>query len=270
MRKKARMASAVQHLFSPLPDLGDLTSRNSNRDAVSGPAASEAIFGAQTPTTSSEDPASERIDPVLLLSRPVEGFNHPRQHLFTDRLLGRFYVDSSLDAETRKTSKCLAGRLGTAGSKSTTRPSTTATTKPHSRSSRSPTTTRRGGGKRMYGSTSARALDSSRGSGLAERKEQVQKEILAQKELIEKLEGRVASLSGQGGRRAAPRGSSAPPQEESERGTTGRLDIEDRPATTTDAVRERRVRDDEIGFAVQACRCWPPRYRCIMLERLTH
>ncbi|CBJ25687.1 hypothetical protein Esi_0008_0109 [Ectocarpus siliculosus] len=87
----------------------------------------------------------------------------------------------------------------------------------------------------MYGSTSARALDSSRGSGLAERKEQVQKEILAQKELIEKLEGRVASLSGRGGHRAAPRGSSAPPQEESERGTTGRHDIEDRPATTTDA-----------------------------------
>ncbi|CAN0258148.1 unnamed protein product [Ectocarpus sp. 12 AP-2014] len=227
------MASAVQQLFSPLPDLGDLKSRNSNHDAFSGPAASEAIFGAQTPT-SSEDPASERIDPVLLLSRPVEGFNHPRQHLFTDRLLGRFYEDSSLDAETRKTSKCLAGRLGTAGSKSTTRPSTTATTKPHSHSSHSPTTTRRGG-KRMYGSTSARALDSSRGSGLAERKEQVQKEILAQKQLIEKLEGRVASLSGRGGRRAAPRGSSVPPQEESERSTTGRHDIDDQPATTTDA-----------------------------------
>lgn len=240
MRKKERMASAVQHLFSPLPDLGDLKSRNSNRDAFSGPAASEAIFGAQTPT-SSEDPASERIDPVLLLSRPVEGFNHPRQHLFTDRLLGRFYEDSSLDAETRKTSKCLAGRLGTAGSKNATRPSTTATTKPHSRSSHSPTTTRRGG-KRMYGSTSARALDSSRGSGLAERKEQVQKEILAQKELIEKLEGRVASLSGRGGRRAAPRGSSAPPEEDSERSATGRQVIEDRPATTTDAVRERKGR----------------------------
>ncbi|CAM9170684.1 unnamed protein product [Ectocarpus sp. 4 AP-2014] len=87
----------------------------------------------------------------------------------------------------------------------------------------------------MYGSTSARALDSSRGSGLAERKEQVQKEILAQKELIEKLEGRVASLSGRGGRRAAPRGSSVPPQEESERSTIGRHDFEDRPATTTDA-----------------------------------
>ncbi|CAM9435125.1 unnamed protein product, partial [Ectocarpus fasciculatus] len=80
-----------------------------------------------------------------------------------------------------------------------------------------------------------------------ERKEQVQKEILAQKELIEKLEGRVASLSGRGGRRAAPRGSSAPPEEDSERSATGRQVIEDRPATTTDAQCPGEGDDDPYG-----------------------
>ncbi|CAM9384356.1 unnamed protein product [Ectocarpus sp. 12 AP-2014] len=105
----------------------------------------------------------------------------------------------------------------------------------------------------MYGSTSARALDSSRGSGLAERKEQVQKEILAQKELIEKLEGRVASLSGRGGRRAAPRGSSVPLQEESERSTTSRHDIEDQPATTTDAKQlHGEEGDHDLGGSARA------------------
>lgn len=219
-------------LVSPLPGLGTLKSGHS--DAYGGlPVGEPNPAGSQTPT-SSADPASERIDPVLLLSRPVEGFNHPRQHVFTDRLLGRFYEDSSLDAETRKTSKCLAGRLGTAGSHSTTRPSTSATTNSHFRPSRSPTTTRRGG-KRMHGSTSARALGSSRepGAGLAGRKEQIQKEILEQKALIERLEGRVASLSGRGRRSSAPRGSSAPPQEGRQSVAGGpKQDADDRPTTT--------------------------------------
>lgn len=215
-------------LISPLPGLGTLNSSSSS-DVYGGLSVGEPTHGSQTPT-SSADPTSERIDPVLLLSRPVEGFNHPRQHVFTDRLLGRFYEDSSLDAETRKTSKCLAGRLGTAGSHSNTRPSTTATAGSHARPSRSPTTTRRGG-KRMHGSATAGARrGSSRepGAGLAGRKEQIQKEILEQKALIERLEGRVASLSGRGQRSSAPRGSSAPPRDASYKQDTG-----DRPTTTS-------------------------------------
>lgn len=227
------MASAVQHsLLSPLPGLGTLKSRNSS-DGYGENSVGDPTLGVETPT-SSADPASERIDPVLLLSRPVEGFNHPRQHLFTDRLLGRFYEDSSLDAETRKTSKCLAGRLGTAGSNTTTRPSTTATTASHLRSSHSPTTTRRGG-KRMHGSASARAVGREPGGGgLAGRKEQVQKEILEQKALIEKLEGRVASLSGgRGARNAASHGLSAPSKGDGERDANRhRQGTDDRPSTT--------------------------------------
>ena len=237
-------------LLSPLPCLSSLKSRDTNRDAYGGPSVGDPGNGSQTPT-SSTDPASERVDPVVLLSRPVEGFNHPRQHLFTDRLLGRFYEDSSLDAETRKNSKCLAGRLGTAGSSPTTRPTTTATTtSSHLRSSRSPTTTRRGG-KRMRGSASAGALGGTRESGgLAERKAQVQKEILEQKALIEKLEGRVASLSGRGGRSAAPRGSSAPLQEERDSGDIRRhQDADDRPTTTPepDSEAARGGRDEEYA-----------------------
>lgn len=220
-------------LLSPLPGLGTLKSRNNNSDAYGGLSVGDPNPGSQTPA-SSADPTSDRIDPVILLSRPVEGFNHPRQHVFTDRLLGRFYEDSSLDAETRKTSKCLAGRLGTAGSHSNTRPSTTATTNSHLRPSRSPTTTRRGG-KRMQGSASARALGSSRepAGGLAGRKEQIQEEILEQKALIERLEGRVASLSVRGRRSSTLRGSSAPPQEDRQSGASGRKqDNDDRPTTT--------------------------------------
>eukprot|EP00903_Cladosiphon_okamuranus_P009257 g8833.t1 len=222
---------AENTLVSPLPGLGKLKSGNS--DAYSGLPGGDPTPGSQTPT-SSADPASERIDPVLLLSRPVEGFNHPRQHVFTDRLLGRFYEDSSLDAETRKTSKCLAGRLGTAGSHTSNRPSTTATTNSHFRPSRSPTTTRRGG-KRMRGSASARALGSSRepGAGLAGRKEQIQNEILEQKALIERLEGRVASLSCRGRRSSSARGSPSPSQEDEQSGASSRTqDTDDRPTTT--------------------------------------
>lgn len=218
-------------LVSPLPGLGTLKSGN-NSNGHGGLPGGDPTLGSHTPT-SSADPASERIDPLLLLSRPVEGFNHPRQHVFTDRLLGRFYEDSSLDAETRKTSKCLAGRLGTAGSHATTRPSTTATANSHFRPSRSPTTRR--GGKRMHGSASARAVGSSRepGAGLAGRKEQIQKEILEQKALIERLEGRVASLSGRGRRSSAPRGSSAPSQDNRDSGASSRKqDTDDRPTTT--------------------------------------
>lgn len=229
------MASVVQHsLLCPLPGLGTLKSRSSNCDAFGEYSVGD-IPGVQTPT-SSADPGSERIDPVLLLSRPVEGFNHPRQHLFTDRLLGRFYEDSSLDAETRKTSKCLAGRLGTAGSTATTRPGTTATAASHLRSSHSPTTTRRSG-KRMHGSASARAIGRETvGAGLAWRKEQVQKEILEQKALIEKLEGRVASLSGRGARNAASRRSSALSEEDWGRDTSRRQEgTDNRPATTPES-----------------------------------
>lgn len=234
MEQKERMASAVQHSqLSLLPGLGSLKSRDNNCDAYGENSVGDPIPDVQTPT-SSADPASERIDPVLLLSRPVEGFNHPRQHLFTDRLLGRFYEDSSLDAETRKTSKCLAGRLGTAGSNTNTRPGTTATTASHLRSSHSPTTIRRGG-KRMHGSASARAVGREPGgAGLAGRKEQVQKEILEQKALIERLEGRVASLSGRGARNAASRGSSAPSKEDREREASRHRQCrtDDRPAMT--------------------------------------
>lgn len=257
------MASAVQQhsLLSPLPDLGSLKSGGNHCDAYGGLDASVSVCGAQTPT-SSADPASERIDPVLLLSRPVEGFNHPRQHLFTDRLLGRFYEDSSLDAETRKTSKCLAGRLGTAGSNTTTRPNTTATAAPHLRSSHSPTATRRGR-KRMQGSASARALGSSRepsGGGLAARKEQVQREILEQKALIEKLEGRVASLSGRGRRSTRPRASSGSPALEDIDGEASclRQGADDRPATTPElesvAAGQEKDNDEEHRSTLKVSR----------------
>lgn len=260
---KGRSMLVENTLFSPLPGLGTLKNINSrNIDAYGGLSVGEPTPGPQTPT-SSADPTSERIDPVLLLSRPVEGFNHPRQHVFTDRLLGRFYEDSSLDAETRKTSKCLAGRLGTAGSHSTTRPSTTATPSSRLRPSRSPTTTRRGG-QRMHGSSSARALGSSREprGGLAGRKEQIQKEISEQKALIQRLEGRVASLSGRGRRSSAPRGSSAPSQEDKQGGASGRKqkDTDDRPTTTPHrervAAQERRSADytDDISCSVAQVR----------------
>lgn len=238
-----RMASAVQQhsLLSPLPELSSLKSGGNHCDTHGGGLdAGDSVCGVQTPT-SSADPASERTDPVLLLSRPVEGFNHPRQHLFTDRLLGRFFEDSSLDAETRKTSKCLAGRLGTAGSHAATRPSTTATAAPHLRSSHSPTATRRGR-KRMQGSASARALGRSReaaGGGLAARKEQVEKEIQEQRALIEKLEGRVASLSGRGRRSSRPRASSGSPASEDRdrEGSRRRPGTDDRPVTKPEPER---------------------------------
>ncbi|CAM9127400.1 unnamed protein product [Scytosiphon promiscuus] len=91
----------------------------------------------------------------------------------------------------------------------------------------------------MQGSASARALGSSRepaGGGLAARKEQVQKEILEQKALIEKLEGRVASLSGRGRRSTGTRVSSGSPlSDDTGRGTSPRRQGTDaRPATTPD------------------------------------
>lgn len=176
----------------------------------------------QTPCVSSEPEASSnRIDPVALLSHPADGFHHPRQHLFTDRLVGRFYEDSSLDAETRKTTKCLAGRLGTAGAGST-RPSTTRGDAGLSPVFRSPSPTAEDFGctrssfRRMQGSTSIPSLNGGGGGGsgdgggskgvrsraagtnLSGRKGQVEKEILEQKALIEKLEGKMASLSSHG------------------------------------------------------------------------
>ena len=163
------MASAIQQcVLSPLPDLTALKSNvfeegQAGHDGLRGSGGSGSRDrdrdATQTPSSSSGRTSEQCNDPVALLSRPVEGFHHPRQHVFTDRLVGRFYEDTSLDAETRKTSKCLAGRLGTAGSNTTTRPSTTAGgTVPllRSRSSHSPKTARCG--KRMLGSASAHSL----------------------------------------------------------------------------------------------------------------
>lgn len=162
------------------------------------------------------------VDPVALLTRPVEGFHYPRQHLFTDRLVGRFFEDGSLDAETRKISKCLAGRLGTARTGgSSTRPgaATSVAALSHSQpySHNIPLEDTFGGtghAKRIHGGSSASSLGNrgncgSKGqratrpqkagcTGLSARKEQVEKEIMEQKALIEKLEGRMASLSSRG------------------------------------------------------------------------
>lgn len=248
------MASAVQHIVLTRPPATDNSCHNTSdaRDARDGLDSNSERYP-HTPTSS--DPASERVDPVALLSRPVDGFHHPRQHYFTDRLIGRFYEDSSLDAETRKTSKCLAGRLGTAGSSTTTgistRPNTTtsnATTCPPLRSSHSPAVGSRRG-KRMHASSSTRSLGRERtatlpggvagtGNGLSGRKEQVEKEIMEQKALIEKLEGKMASLSSRGRLPESGdpgRGSTAPRQEELRgdfHGNRPNINVDDRPATT--------------------------------------
>ncbi|CAM9149421.1 unnamed protein product [Hapterophycus canaliculatus] len=89
----------------------------------------------------------------------------------------------------------------------------------------------------MQGSASARALGSSResaGGGLAARKEQVQKEIQEQRALIEKLEGRVASLSGRERRYTRPRASSgSPASKDGDRDACrGKQGTDDRPAIT--------------------------------------
>lgn len=240
------MAREVQNccVLSPLLDLATI------KDTPEAPyrlvGGRDALPVSQTPTSS--DPTSERADPVTLLSLPVEGFHHPRQHVFTDKLVGRFYEDSSLDAETRKTSKCLAGRLGCGN---TARPRTTAGSSaavPPLRHLHSPAGT--GRGKCINASASSPTLGTAtggraarqqqrgaKGRGLSGKKEQVQKEIKEQKALIEKLEGRMASLSGYGGRGAdgchktgatAERGSTAPRQGE---GDADRDDVDRRPAT---------------------------------------
>lgn len=227
------MASVAQRsAWSPLPnlrtvhdeagtkaDLCDGQTGFKRREAAT--AATAIILAIPERPTSSADPVSERIDPVAFLARPVEGFHHPRQHFFTDRLIGRFYEDSSLDAETRKSSKCLASRLDTARSSSSsskynnsnsTRPNTTAggsTAPGQFRSSNSPATTRRG--KRMQENSSAQALGTFKGRGLSggslsSRKDQVEREILEQKALIDKLEGRMAALSSRGRRKRADSG----------------------------------------------------------------
>lgn len=182
----------------------------------------------RTPCSNSSNPHPEHSsrdsvgDPVVLLTRPVEGFHHPRQHLFTDRLVGRFFEDSSLDAETRKINKCLAGRLGTAGTAGCgTRPGTAtsgaALSHCQSHLHNTPAGDNFGGtwrARRIQGSSSSASLGSSGGraskghgatrpqragcTALSARKEQVEKEIMEQKALIEKLEGRMASLSSRG------------------------------------------------------------------------
>lgn len=87
----------------------------------------------------------------------------------------------------------------------------------------------------MHGNASARAVGREPGvGGLAGRKEQVQKEILEQKALIEKLEGRVASLSGgRGARNIASQRLSAPSKEDGERDASRHQQgADDRPSTT--------------------------------------
>jgi len=125
----------------------------------------------------------------------------------------------------------------------------------------------------MRGSASAPAVGGTRESGgLAERKAQVQREILEQKALIEKLEGRVASLSGRAGRSPAPRGSSAPLREDREGGTIGRRDdADDRPTTTPqpESAAARGGRDEEYAgdgsSAVQVR--WPGSQSRVVLPR---
>lgn len=285
------MSSTVQHfvLTRPLvPDLGSVTSIAAENSCHNTSYARDGLDSKSerlpyTPTSS--DPASERVDPVALLSRPVDGFHHPRQHFFTDRLIGRFYEDGSLDAETRKTSKCLAGRLGTAGSSTagiSTRPNTTTsnTTCPPCRSPHSPAVGSRRS-KRMHASASARSLGregaatlpggvAGMGTGLSGRKEQVEKEIMAQKALIERLEGKMASLSS-GGRRTESgdtgRGSTAPHQEEvgGDFHREPNDNVDDRPATTPEPERggdqAGDQRDQSCGYGVKVSRRTVPRYK---------
>lgn len=258
------MASAVQHRRALPPtatrvgQVPHLSRRNCpgvSDDSLPGPALFGKLPGCglleggtdpnlpHTPCSSSSDPEPEQrsnhdknndtIDPVVLLTRPVEGFHHPRQHVFTDRLVGRFFEDCSLDAETRKTNKGLAGRLGTAttaGSSNSTRPgtSTSGAAAPHIQShsysvsagdsfgsgrgsrrihkSHSTSSLGNGGVRNSCrghspGKKRAQRVGVSGGTGLSARKEQVEREIMEQKALIEKLEGRMASLSSSRGHR---------------------------------------------------------------------
>lgn len=154
----------------------------------------------RTPNASESE--SIRGDSVVSLSRPVDGFHHPRNHVFTDSLVGRFYADSSLDAETRKTNKCLAGRLRTARSgtppssivaRGFTLPNNQNHKSPHFRSSgrdaryprRSKPNSSTGHGKGQSESTSTATLS---------KRQQIEKEIAEQKVLMKKLRGRMTSL----------------------------------------------------------------------------
>lgn len=250
------MASIVQaRVVSQLAELGSVENRNSFDPSCFGLAegTDPPLALPQTPTSSSE-PAPEHVCPVARLAIHVDGFYYPRKHIFTDRLVGRFYEDSSLDAETRKTSKCLAGRLGTNNSNHTTRPNTTAgnlKTTPHWRSSSSPTSGRYNKVTAVEGSSSAEDLACLKGRGtrqqpggvmgigLSARKEQVEREIMEQKALIEKLEGRMASMSSTRtaggsfvGSDNTGRGATAPRKDGLE---ANRKEVGDRPATTPGA-----------------------------------
>lgn len=155
----------------------------------------------QTPNSS--EPENSLINSVALLSRPIEGFHYPRQHLFTDGLVGRFYEDSSLDAEIRKANKSLAGRLGNA--RCDTRPSLIKDIMILPHSSNHPLPRDSHSTKKQAqecfvippeDSKSGRAHAA--GSMLSSRKEHIEKEIMEQKALIQELEEKMALLGSHG------------------------------------------------------------------------
>lgn len=204
------MAMATSQRIRPFPDPGSVNSNTIERHGEFVNKASldgnpllgkDSAVAPETPTL--PENATEHLDSVMLLSRPVKGYHHPRHHLFTDRLIGRFFEDCSLDAETRKKNKSSARHLSIAQSGSRGRLSTTSSTSktfPHLQSSQS---SRNRCGKRIHLSLSDHDLSDERqtmGVRISTSRKQVEKEIMEQKALIEKLEEQMASLSSRVGR----------------------------------------------------------------------
>lgn len=204
------MLSTVHPFAAVLPvGLQPEQSPNTSRDG--GGEAVDAI----PKTSCASEPESGHVDPIVMLSRPVEGFHHPRQHFFTDRLIGRFYEDSSLDAETRKTHKCLAGRAGST-SKSAGHPAHTAkgTTSPHSSSHPVVACSGRSRTRLQGNSSVGSSLAGGRGQRVraskpfSSKREQLEKEIEEEQIQIKKLEEKLASL---GSRRHSKGDTHGPP-----------------------------------------------------------
>lgn len=194
----------------PLPDPGSINSNTIERrdefvnktSLDCNPLLGKDSADAPETLTSSEN-ATERLDSVALLSRPVKGYHHPRHHLFTDRLIGRFFEDCSLEAETRKKNKNLARRLSIAQGGSRGRLSTASSTSKTFSRLQSSQSSRNRCAKRVQHSLSDHALSDERqtmGVRISASRKQVEKEIMEQKALIEKLEGQMASLSSRVGR----------------------------------------------------------------------
>lgn len=219
------MAMALPQRIRPLPDLGSINSNIIghhdelvNKTSFDGTPllGNDSAVAPETPTSSEN--ATKRLDSVALLSRPVKGYHHPRHHLFTDRLIGRFFEDCSLEAETRKKNKTFAGRLSISQNGSRGRPSTTSSTSKTFPHLPSPHSSRRKCGKRVHLSLSDHALSDERQTmrlRISASREQVENEIMEQKALIEKLEGQMASLSSRVGRARHSENVDAPAAQES-------------------------------------------------------